>query len=1115
MLTALRPSESIYDGKKLYKKISVINIKKKAKNISKKVYLPKMIGYESLEQNLAKNITSLSITFKNSSKNNTKIKYISNRNNLINNEIIERKNALSENNIKLPELQNKKVQKKIKYNWLYLKYEGQDNNNEIRKKIYIKIHPQKVIHSLYKIYNDGKDIIINNIEKNINKMVDKYTTMSNFNNNVSTNIDTNENNYFNEIINPTENKYILLTQENEQIKNMVKIKNIFLENIINNVINHTVEIINKKNQIILKKDIENEFQKQISLLKKYLLKESEIRNKKKESVKSQKIKRNIILKKYNKIILSSMEQDEYTINKINELNNYEKIDKALVDKNNEAIKLFRNKLGIKNHKSIHNLYQNIMSYKCEYSNSSIEKINKKKINKLKDNNSDKSIKIKYFYKKYNNLKKEININKENNDYIFELSPNIKFVDFNDIKDEINLTNKNNSIKNNNNIFFLIMPNETISNKIKFQDTKTQKFSNIFYEANKKYNKKEFSKRKINKRMKNLDILKELGEKLHKKIKIKISRNKLNKNIIETNTEYIDKENSSGYYIENKTENKNIFTETNSSLYSDIPSDLSISYSEIKKEKEQQINRIKELLEKNTKNKRNKFNFDEFIFSQNDEKEKKEKIITKKEIFTNKSKLIENDKKLIENGKKSKNININISNIFIQNKIKKSKKLFKFKLIDDDACNTTKMQQIKNIKENKKSIFQQTDINNEKNKNFEENIIKSKNSSKEVVQLIKKGTAKDIIAPTKIEKDIRKTKKRKITKKRNDTDISKTEIKENDSNVNAPYYRLMILINKNLNIPGKVNKIQTNLLFKSNSLNDIINSKCEISFENNNELNKSFSFIETKNDKKLILLRPILKHCLDKRNKDIKVLKNTIYRLFSLSSNIIKDSNSGKENEVENKKIKRKNFISFDYYGNYESYTNHKKLIDKYFNKNIKSEEKFFYYDDNDLLLGSKDAIKPKKFKKKINKNFGLKGFRQLMMEMKEEDKDSQSLWENFEKNKKLENEKIKEIIKKAKEKEKKMREENENRFKNFKSKINFLKSMNDEQLKYDAIRVIFKIKPSKEKLDILNKVKRINEYKNFIKNNEENKKETNKSILKNLFFQPNCIFHSDKIFISN
>ena len=660
-----------------------------------------------------------------------------------------------------------------------------------------------------------------------------------------------------------------------------------------------------------------------------------------------------------------------------------------------------------------------------------------------------------------------------------------------------------------------MPNETISNKIKFQDTKTQKFSNLFYEANKKYNKKEFSKRKINKRMKNLDILKELGEKLHKKIKIKISRNKLNKNIIETNTEYIDKENSSGYYIENKTENKNIFTETNSSLYSDIPSDLSISYSEIKKEKEQQINRIKELLEKNTKNKRNKFNFDEFIFSQNDEKEKKEKIIKKKEIFTNKSKLIENDKKLIENGKKSKNININISNIFIQNKIKKSKKLFKFKLIDDDACNTTKMQQIKNIKENKKSIFQQTDINNEKNKNFEENIIKSKNSSKEDIQLIKKGTAKDIIAPTKIEKDIRKTKKRKITKKRNDTDISKTEIKENDSNVNAPYYRLMILINKNLNIPGKVNKIQTNLLFKSNSLNDIINSKCEISFENNNELNKSFSFIETKNDKKLILLRPILKHCLDKRNKDIKVLKNTIYRLFSLSSNIIKDSNSGKENEVENKKIKRKNFISFDYYGNYESYTNHKKLIDKYFNKNIKSEEKFFYYDDNDLLLGSKDAIKPKKFKKKINKNFGLKGFRQLMMEMKEEDKDSQSLWENFEKNKKLENEKIKEKIKKAKEKEKKMREENENRFKNFKSKINFLKSMNDEQLKYDAIRVIFKIKPSKEKLDILNKVKRINEYKNFIKNNEENKKETNKSILKNLFFQPNCIFHSDKIFISN
>ena len=68
-----------------------------------------------------------------------------------------------------------------------------------------------------------------------------------------------------------------------------------------------------------------------------------------------------------------------------------------------------------------------------------------------------------------------------------------------------------------------------------------------------------------------------------------------------------------------------------------------------------------------------------------------------------------------------------------------------------------------LKSDKKYIFQQTDINNEKNKNFEENIKKKKNSSKEVVQLIKKGTAKDIIAPTKIAKDIRKTKKRKITK----------------------------------------------------------------------------------------------------------------------------------------------------------------------------------------------------------------------------------------------------------------------------------------------------------------------------------------------------------------
>ena len=98
---------------------------------------------------------------------------------------------------------------------------------------------------------------------------------------------------------------------------------------------------------------------------------------------------------------------------------------------------------------------------------------------------------------------------------------------------------------------------------------------------------------------------------------------------------------------------------------------------------------------------------------------------------------------------------------------------------------------------------------------------------------------------------------------------------------------------------------------------------------------------------------------------------------------------------------------------------------------------------------------------------------------------------------------------------KKKKEENESKFMNFKSHIKWLKNMTEEQLKYDSIRFIFKLKSNKEKLEILNRVKRINEFKNFIKNNEKNKIEINKSILKNAFFHPDCIFHTDKIFISN
>ena len=91
-------------------------------------------------------------------------------------------------------------------------------------------------------------------------------------------------------------------------------------------------------------------------------------------------------------------------------------------------------------------------------------------------------------------------------------------------------------------------------------------------------------------------------------------------------------------------------------------------------------------------------------------------------------------------------------------------------------------------------------------------------------------------------------------------------------------------------------------------------------------------------------------------------------------------------------------------------------------------------------------------------------------------------------------------------------EESEKEFNNFKSYINNLKKMTEEQFKYDAIGFIFKIKSDLDKYQLSNKVKRINQFKNFLKTNEINKLNNNKSILKNVLFQSNCIFCTDKNF---
>ena len=77
--------------------------------------------------------------------------------------------------------------------------------------------------------------------------------------------------------------------------------------------------------------------------------------------------------------------------------------------------------------------------------------------------------------------------------------------------------------------------------------------------------------------------------------------------------------------------------------------------------------------------------------------------------------------------------------------------------------------------------------------------------------------------------------------------------------------------------------------------------------------------------------------------------------------------------------------------------------------------------------------------------------------------------------------------------------------------ITDLNNMSEEQLRYDTIRFIFKIKADPENIKLSKKVSRINGFKKYIKNNEIIKLNNNESILQNVLFQPNCIFYTDKI----
>ena len=1201
MLSALKPNENIYDQKKFYKKLSHINdLIKRQKNKFKKISLPKLSDTKIFTPNL---VTNLSFSGKNIIKiHKINLNYNNNKNNLsesTNNNTNENKQVLSENNIKLPGIENKtkwfsenNTPKKVKNNcnYLYLKYEGgEDKTDAIKNKIYIKIYPQKIINSIQNLINNDENLI-NNLKQNIEKkMVDKYT-MTNINNNYSTDFKTIDVDY-NEILNTIENKYILLSENNtnnnnKSDKRIFKIKNIFLENIIKNVVTHSVEVRNKKNQIILKENLEDELNNQIELLKCYFNKAIKSQNKYESASRNDKIKRkNYKLIKIKKELFKASKSTLYqNLEESSSYTNFimSKITEGyLTERNNnnfEIFKLFKKKLGMNNYQSIHDLYNNIVSNKhniLKNSNLILDNVKMNTTNEIKkkdkkSNFDNKKFGVINFYEKYQKIKDDLNLNNikkfdNNNEYIFNLGPNLKVVDFEEIFneiDDININKENNinSVVNNQKIFLNMISDQESLKRINFKHINSKnifKFAKVKKEKNKTQKKRKVQNSKI---ISNIDILKTLGDKLHKNINIKIGRRKksikFNSSFESYKTKQIEERISEDFSFESAlTENKLIDAETNSSVFSDIPSDFNMSYSEIIRAKEEKSKKIKEmLLKKDALNENNILDIDDLFYNENKIKiENKDKEI-KSENNNNdnyedksKNKDKENDDNEIESkiNKKivdDKNINKNIKNKIKKKQIKSIKEKIKTKKNTGSNSSNKILINRENTKSNKgtnkrkpKEIInsKQENLNNMLKYSPKYNKIESKDNVKNKQKIIKNEESCD-------EKE-QKLKKKKITseknlrnkkiKKRNKNEIKEINSDEKIDNIedndNYSYEEIMKFFNNKFNIPGKENKIKIkDILSKSFSENFDFNLSFHSTFselyysihktkdddiiklEEKDKLtrNKSFSSINIRNDKKLILLKPLLSYILYKNNTNTKQIKDAINLVFNSKnvklSDIMQTDKTKNYDDIINKRK-----MSFDYYGLNEHKKNHKILMDKYFGPKIKIEKR--YKDDIDVISdNSKNISKNKKFRKKINKRRGFKDLLNNYNNIHE----NQKRWADQLEDDEKEIEMIRSLIEAKNKKRRKNIEGVENKLNNFKSYIKSLKNMTEEQFRYDALRFIFNIKPDYEKVKISNQVKRINEFKNYMKLNELNKLNSNKTILKNVLFQSNCVFHTDKIF---
>ena len=908
---------------------------------------------------------------------------------------------------------------------------------------------------------------------------------------------------------------------------------------------------------------------------------------------------------------------------ISELNKIEKVESKykIIHKENNDQLLFniKNSMNLSNQNySIHNSFANLYFKKMNLNTTKYKNwITSNKI--YSKRNTMSSFKTKRTYNEQedelNNVEKfilntkklryalNIKETKDKNNLSFDSEGNIKNyfevglklnpVFFDDILEEVQEQyDKNNHVKEKyekNKMMQEII--EYYMNKkgvhLKFSDKIVQKYIALMAHKKQKQAKSEEKKKiKDKKKKEEKKIIEEISKLIHKKINIKKGK------VISTNdakkkaNKYRKYNTEDNFWQKNENRNKNnefysinsninriqltdnnyLEIETNSSEFSDLPSELDPEiYEMIKKMQEKKKNRDKDVEEGiySTAQKGMKNKGGDFIITRPQlNKEKK----SKKEEEDTKKISEEENKKEEENNKNNLNNFLNINEKGeIASKVKektspkkedKTTEISFFKSKDEDNKITQTIQKPKIFdditkdkkkkeKEKEKTKISNLDENKNKkiiNKKLNKSILEENDSSASKIK--KYDTSNKLTATTKSRSDI--DSKSSITRKQVKKEIDKKpkeEIKPSNIIKEKPKEKEI----KDTKLPDITNKHQRNEklepIYKDINVNkekskllekDITNKDLPNYSLNNEQKNISASSNDKNNNINDSSINPTSDHLSIVGVMNIINLKDKTQ--ISNKSNEEKKSSEGELDDKEDEEIikaQKKQNTSF--------YNDSKK--NKILNDIIIKEEKETYKrirGYSPIVNQKKNFLKIKYLLDKYDKE--NKKYKIKKDEKKEDENNSEFSYNDLEEDsderrkerKKRRARKTKgmnvrkffideNILKDAFEKEKNLpnklplifpkKEPWEDKFKNFKLYINKLKGMNQKEFKDD----LFKFLHEEDKIDFgqkerLNMVDRINKYKAFINNSKKNKLLYNRFYSSRILFAPGCIFNTDNIF---